>query len=232
MEMHSVITAPSAIRVLIADDHPVVRTGIRDELAKHRDLQLIGEATDGDHTLELVERTQPDVLVLDINMPGMPAVKLVRRLQDQPRAPRILVLSAYADLESVQAMLRAGVQGYMLKDEDPARIPEGIRAVSNGIRWLSDRIGTIITQDPFRREAASELSPRETEVLQLIALGKGNDQIADDLSIVVGTVKNHVSSIYMKLGVRTRAEAVAWAWRHGIVSGPLPGPAERGDRLR
>lgn len=212
------MTAPSTIRVLIADDHPVVRTGIRDELAKHPDLELVGEATDGDHTLELARTVRPDVLLLDINMPGIAAVKVARELRSQPDPPKVLVLSAYADLESVQAMLRAGVQGYMLKDEDPARIPEGIRAVAHGIRWLSDRIGTIIAHSPARPDVSSILSPREIEVLELIGLGLDNDQIAERLSIVPGTVKNHVSAIYMKLRVRTRAEAVAWAWKNGLIS--------------
>lgn len=212
------MTAPSTIRVLIADDHPVVRTGIRDELAKHPDLELVGEATDGDHTLELARTMRPDVLLLDINMPGIAAVKVARELRSLPDPPKVLVLSAYGDLESVQAMLRAGVQGYMLKDEDPARIPEGIRAVGHGMRWLSDRIGAIITQGPARPDVSSILSPREIEVLELIGLGLDNDQIAERLSIVPGTVKNHVSTIYMKLGVRTRAEAVAWAWKNGLIS--------------
>lgn len=212
-------TAGSTIRVLIADDHPVVRAGIRDELAKHPDLELVGEATDGDHTLELARTMRPDVLLLDINMPGIAAVNVARELSAQPDPPKVLVLSAYAELESVQAMLRAGVQGYMLKDEDPARIPEGVRAVAHGIRWLSDRIGTIITQSPARPDVSSILSPREIEVLKLMAQGMDNQQIAGQLSIVQGTVKNHVSAIYMKLGVSTRAEAVAWAWKNGLISG-------------
>lgn len=207
----------ATIRVLIADDHPVVRTGIRDELAKHADLELVGEATNGDQALELATSTEADVLVLDINMPGLPAVRVARELQDRQDAPRILVLSAYGDLESVLEMLRAGVRGYMLKDEDPIRIPEGVRAVATGSRWLSSEIGGKIAKNAARGELMPRLTPRELEVLQLMALGRDNQQIATQLSISEGTVKNHVTSLYTKLDVNSRAEAVAWTWKHKIV---------------
>lgn len=207
------------IRVLIADDHPVVRAGIRDELAKHEDLDLAGEATNGDQALELARRLEPDVLLLDISMPGLSAVKVARQLQQLPKPPHILVLSAFGDLESVQAMLRAGVRGYMLKDEDPGGITEGIRKVARGDRWLSSEIGATIAIGASQPPLDAQLTPRELEVLSLMALGMSNDQIASELTITEGTVKNHVSSLYTKLGVNSRAEAVAWAWKNGIVGG-------------
>ncbi len=218
------------IRVLIADDHPVVRTGIRDELAKHADLELVGEATNGDQALELATSLEADVLVLDINMPGLPAVRVARELQDRQDAPRILVLSAYGDLESVLEMLRAGVRGYMLKDEDPIRIPEGVRAVANGSRWLSGEIGGKIARNAARGALAPRLTPRELDVLQLLALGRDNEQIATQLSITEGTVKNHVTSLYTKLDVNSRAEAVAWAWKHRIVKSDEIDPRGAGDQ--
>ena len=132
-------------------------------------------------------------------------------------APHILVLSAYGDLESVLAMLKAGVSGYLLKDEDPSRITEGIRAVAQGDTWLSSAVAERIVEGTIRKpsiEPDPRLSPREEEVLQLIAHGATNEQIAVELSISEGTVKNHVTNLYSKLGVNSRAEAVAWAWQH------------------
>lgn len=221
-------SANSSIRVVIADDHPVVRNGIRDELAKHADLQLVGEATDGDQALELATRLEVDVLVLDLSMPGLPAVKVAAAVRQLARGPRILVLSAYGDLESVQAMMRAGVRGYLVKDEDPARIAEGIREVAKDNPWISRQIADVIARGAAPVEAFPDLTPREHEVLQLMALGHPNEQIADELFITEGTVKNHVTRLYTKLGVNSRAEAVAWAWQHGIVDGDDPA-SERPD---
>jgi two-component system response regulator DegU len=214
------VTIPStqkSIQVLIADDHPVVRNGIRDELAKHADLALVGEATDGDQALALARSLKPDVVLLDINMPGKRAVQVVRELGESKGGPRVLVLSAYGDLEYVFEMLRAGVDGYLLKDEDPDRISEGIRAVTDGQTWLSAAIESKIVDQSIGKIRQPNLSPREQEVLRLIARGLSNEDIAEQLTISEGTVKNHVSNLYTKLGVRSRAQAVAWAWENGKV---------------
>lgn len=205
------------IQVLIADDHPVVRNGIRDELAKYADLSVVGEATDGDQTLALSRSLRPDVLLLDIEMPGLRAVQVVRELKQLEGHPQVLVLSAYGEVEVVFEMLRAGVDGYMLKDEDPDRIIEGIRAVSKYQPWLSGEIEEKIRQGSIDRIFEPNLTPREEEVLRLMARGLSNEQIASELGIAEGTVKNHVSNLYAKLGVNSRAQAVAWAWLHGKV---------------
>lgn len=205
------------VQVLIADDHPVVRSGIRDELAKHADLSVVGEATDGDQTLALSRRLKPDVLLLDIEMPGLRAVQVVRELRQLKDRPKVLVLSAYGDVEYVLEMLRAGVDGYMLKDEDPMRIIEGIRAVIQDQTWLSGEIEEKIRRGSIDRIFEPSLTPREDEVLRLMARGSSNGEIAEKLTIAEGTVKNHVSNLYTKLGVNSRAQAVAWAWLHGKV---------------
>ncbi len=202
------------IRVLVADDHPVVRSGIKDELAKHPDLVVLGEAIDGDETLALARTLKPDVLLLDINMPGLQPVKVVRELAKLETGPQILVLSAYSDIEYVFEMLKAGVHGYLLKDEEPGRIAEGIRAVAAGQTWLSSAVAESIVKGTVREGRQHQLSPREEEVLSLMAKGLSNEAIAGQLSISEGTVKNHVSNLYSKLGMRSRAEAVAWAWGH------------------
>ena len=202
------------IRVLVADDHPVVRSGIKDELAKHPDLVLLGEAVDGDQALERSRTLRPDVLLLDINMPGLQPVKVVRELAKLENGPQILVLSAYSDVEYVFEMLKAGVDGYLLKDEEPGRIAEGIRAVAAGRTWLSSAVAESIVNSTVREGRRHELSAREEEVLSLMAKGLENEQIAETLAIAEGTVKNHISNLYSKLEVRSRAEAVAWAWAH------------------
>ncbi len=210
-----------AIRILLADDHPVVRSGIRNELARHPDIEIVGEAVNGDETLRLVEALQPDVLILDIYMPGPKMVKIVRTLRAAPVSPRILILTAHGDAENVVQALKAGVDGYLLKEEDATLIAEGVRAVVDGKTWLSTTVarslvGRMIGEsEPSQQEPLSE---RELEVTRLIGLGYTNPQIAEALSISEGTVKNHVTSIYSKLRLHTRAETVVWAWQHGLVS--------------
>ncbi len=215
--------APAApLRVMIADDHPVVRSGVRNELAAHTDLQVVGEAVDGDEVLARVQELSPQVLVLDIHMPGMKAVEILHALADFPTPPATLVLSAYGDPENVFGMLEAGARGYMLKDADPEQIAEGIRAVAAGKRWLSQEIlEVVLTQ---RLQAAEvlparyeRLSDREREVLVFLGQGLNNAQIAERMQLSETTVKNHVTSLYDKLDLHSRAEAVAYAWQHGLV---------------
>jgi DNA-binding NarL/FixJ family response regulator len=210
------------IRILIADDHPVVRSGVRNELAVHADLLVVGEAVDGDEVIARVRELSPQVLVLDIHMPGLKAVDIIHELANLPAPPATLVLSAYGDPENVFGMLDAGARGYMLKDADPEQIAEGIRAVAAGKRWLSQEIlEVVLTQRlpfpevlPVKRE---KLSAREREVLVLLGQGLSNAQIAEHMQLSETTVKNHVTSLYDKLDLHSRAEAVAYAWHHGLV---------------
>ncbi|MEK7278153.1 MAG: response regulator transcription factor, partial [Chloroflexota bacterium] len=166
---------PKAIvRVLLADDHPIVRDGIRNELARHFDIKVVGEATNGDEALRLTEELRPDVLLLDIAMPGLKVVEIMRQLQRLPSPPRILVLTAYGDEENVLGMLQAGATGYLLKDEDPAAIVEGVRAVAQGRPWLSAAVVGKLAKhvaEEETRPTAPELSARELEVLRQLARG-------------------------------------------------------------
>ena len=209
------------ITVVVADDHPIVRSGVINELERDGGFVILGEAENGDQALEMSLALGPDVLILDINMPGMKAVQVVRKIIAEKKSTRILVLSAYGDTEYVVAMLRAGANGFMLKDEAPRVILEGLRAVYAGETWLSSTAAENLVRisSPSGQEDWKEaLSSREFEVLTLLARGHSNDRIAGELSISEGTVKNHVSRIYMKLGLHSRAEAVAWAWEHGVVT--------------
>jgi DNA-binding NarL/FixJ family response regulator len=208
------------IKVLLADDHPIVRSGIRNELMRHSEMEVIGEAADGDEALRLSRTLYPDVLVLDINMPGLKAVRVIRELQADPRRPHVFILTAYSDRENIVGMLRAGATGYLLKDEDPSKIVEGIQVVAQGRTWLSAAVAAgLVSQvaGDVVETAVARLSEREAEVLRLMAQGYSNAQIAETLVISEGTVKNHVTNLYDRIVVHSRAEAVVWAWQHGVV---------------
>lgn len=211
------------LRIAIADDHPIVRNGLKIELAQHAGIEIVGEAGDGDAALQLVQTRKPDLLLLDIKMPGMKSMLLLRALARLPRPPRVLILSAYGDLEYVLTMLKTGATGYLLKDEDPVTIIEGVRAVARGETWLSPRVAAALVSHSLQGTTTADaaLTPREKEVLVLIARGHDNRQIVENLSLSEGTVKNHITNIYDKLGIRSRAEAVAWAWEHGLVQRQL-----------
>lgn len=209
-----------AIRVLIADDHPVVRAGIKTMLEKETDLCVVGEIAEGDRVEALTCQWRPDVLLLDVNMPGLDPVSVTRYLREQYPALNILVLTAYDDDAYVTGLLSAGATGYLLKEEALDTLVTAIRAVARGESWLSQRVAGRLARKavaPAQAAQAEPLTPREQEVLRLLALGLGNDEIAETLFIAKRTVQNHVSNIYGKLGLDSRAEAVLYAIRHGIV---------------
>ena len=203
------------IRVVVADDHHVVRTGIIYELGRQEDIDVVGEANDGEGAIQIVERVRPNVLVLDVNLGQMSGLEVAERLSAHTGL-NILILSAFCDREYVSNLFAAGAKGYLLKDESPRRIVEGVRQVARGEPALSlDIQKLLLTRHEVRHH---ELSSRELEVLRLLARGYTNDEIAQELVIAIGTVKNHITNIYRRLpDVRTRAEAVVWAWENRIV---------------
>jgi len=208
------------IRVVLVDDHPVLRTGIRLLLEQLPDIVVIAEIGDGIRALEELVLLQPDVIVLDMELPGMNGIEVTRQLHAYGVAARILALSAYDDAQYIFGLLELGVAGYLTKDEAVTLIVDAVRGVARGeTGWLSRRVTARLMQ---RQQTALQarvspqkyLSTREKQVLQMVAQGQDNPQIAVTLSLAEGTVKNHISNIYAKLGVRTRAEAVAWFWQH------------------
>jgi DNA-binding NarL/FixJ family response regulator len=208
------------IRVIVADDHPIVRSGIKNELLRYPDVQVLSEAANGQEAINQAEILQPDVLLLDINMPGLKAVQVVQKLRALPSPPEVLILTAYGDEELVMALLKAGAKGYLLKDDDPRMIIEGVRTVAQGQTYLSQTVATSVVEYIIQGGTQSSeptLSGREIEVLKLVAQGWSNTQIAQALEISEGTVKNHLTNLYNKVGVHSRAELVVWAWQRRLL---------------
>ena len=200
----------SPVTLVVADDHPVFRAGIRDALEKGGKVEVVGEASDGSEALALVRRQRPDVLLLDMNMPEVSGPEVAEALRDDPEAPRILALSAYNDSAYIHGLLDAGAAGYITKDQHPTAIREAVLAVHRGEgRWF--------VPIPKRPEMLSPLTGREHEVLVLMARGLDNGDIAERLRIAENTVRNHLAAVYSKLGVGSAREAVAWAWENGLV---------------
>ena len=199
----------TTIRVLIADDHPVWRKGIRTLFEAEPDIEVVAEASDGEDALERIRAGGLDVAVLDMEMPRMSGVEVARTVRDEGIPVRVLALSSYDDAAYVSGLLQNGASGYLTKDKPPALIVEAVRAVARGEgRWF--------VQPRSREDPAEDLSDREREVLLLLAQGKANGDIADALFISENTVRNHLANAYAKIGVATAREAVAWAWRNGF----------------
>ena len=211
------------VRVLIADDHPLFRDGVRSLLASLANVEVVGEAASGEEAVALSATTQPDIVLMDIQMPGLNGIEATRRiLTASPRAG-IIVLTMYDDDDSVFAAMRAGARGYLLKGADQSELVRAIEAVANGEALLSPTIARrlIAFFTALRRETAAQiafpdLTEREREVLDLIAAGLNNTQIAQRLLLSGKTVRNHVSNIFSKLQVADRAQAIVRAREAGL----------------
>lgn len=210
------------VRVLIADDHPLFRHGIREFLSLTPHIQVIGEATSGQEAITRAEALQPDVILMDVNMPGVNGIDATRRiLHDSPHI-RVLVVTMFEDDGTVFAAMRAGARGYILKDAEKENILRAIQAVANGEAIFSPPIATRLI-DFFARQASvlpkeifPSLTDREREILQLIARGRSNADIARELSLSPKTVYNYVSNILSKLQVADRAQAIIRAREAGL----------------
>jgi two-component system, NarL family, response regulator LiaR len=210
------------IRVLIADDHAVVRQGLRTFLELQDGIEVVGEAADGVEALELVERTEPDVALLDLVMPRLGGLEAIRRIREVAPATRVLVLTSFADDDTVLPAVRAGAAGYLLKDVQPPELVGAIRTVHAGEALLAPSVATMLVEQIAAEEGdgvdrGEHLTPREREVLALLARGRANKAIALDLGVSERTVKTHVSNILGKLNLTDRTQAAVYAVRHGIV---------------
>lgn len=207
-----------AIRVLVADDHPVVRKGISDLLNSAEGIKVVGEANSGSKALELVEELQPDVLVLDIEMPDINGVEVVCRLAEQSSSVKILGLSSYDDRGYISQLLSLGASGYLIKDEMTDNIVEAVRGVARGEKgWVSRKVAALFGKMLEGKDESDNLTPREMDVLRLVAQGKTNGEIGVGLGISEKTVEKHLDTIYRKLNVVSRVEAAVLAVREHLV---------------
>ena len=208
------------IRVVIADDHPVVRFGIRGLLERALDIEVIGEASNGKEALDLVNQTVPDVLVLDMELPDMTGGDVARRLLQAGKAVKILVLSAHDDPYVIHELLEYGVMGYLLKEEAPQLIVDAVRGIANGEQgWVSRSIAAhMVSWVRGDEEGPIRFTSRELEVLRFVAKGKTNQNIGALLDISEKTVEKYLYAVFQKLAVSTRTEAAVYAARKRLFS--------------
>jgi DNA-binding NarL/FixJ family response regulator len=209
----------SPTSVLLVDDHPVVRAGIRQLLEKAPDIDVVGEASNGDEALRLVKDLSPEVLLLDMEMPGLNGNEVAQKLQASGSPVRILALSAHDDKQYIQELLANGASGYLVKEEVPEAIVEAVRGVARGEQgWVSRRVAAQMSS--WMREENEErmgLTGREVQVLRAVVAGKTNQEIGLELGISEKTVEKHLEGVFTKLGVASRVEAAVHAVREGWV---------------
>ena len=212
------------IRILIADDQELVRTGFRVVLDAEPDLEVVGEAADGFAALQAAETLRPDVVLMDIRMPNLDGIEATRRIARGDGAPRILILTTFDLDDYVYEALRAGASGFLLKDARAEDLRQAVRMVAAGDALLSPAITRRLIESYTRRPPPTlhpaplaELTPRELEVLRLVARGHSNAEIARELVVGDATVKTHVARIFSKLGLHDRAQAVVLAYESGLI---------------
>ena len=212
---------PSPIRVLIADDHPVVRDGLSGMFAADPDFVVVGEAADGSEALRLAAVARPDVILMDLRMPGMDGVTAIAELSRRDSPARVLVLTTYDTDSHVLPAIEAGATGYLLKDAPRDELLRAVRSAAQGDAVLSPSVAARL-MNRFRAPGAGPLSQRELEVLELVAVGATNREAAARLFISEATVKSHLMNIYAKLGVSDRAAAVGEAFNRGLLTPEAP----------
>lgn len=218
----------SGIRIVVADDHVLLRQGLRQVLEMEPDFEVVGEAQDGQQAVEITQALKPDVVLLDITMPRLNGIEAARAIKEALPSTGIVMLTIHDSDEYLMEAVAAGINGYVLKDVEPATLIEAVRSCSRGNGYLHPTVAARVLQrlnqpdsgsePPVRRRVVEEgLTPREFEVLEQLAQGASNRDIADRLYISESTVKNHVTSIFRKLGVADRTQAVLYAVRKGWV---------------
>jgi NarL family two-component system response regulator LiaR len=216
--------AERPIRVLLVDDHAVVRKGLRALLEREPGIEVAGEAENGERAVQLAERLRPDVVLMDLEMPVLNGIEATRRISERDPEARIVVLTSHAAEEDVFPALKAGAQGYLLKHSPPDDVLRAIHRAHEGETVLHPTIARMMLQDlrrptrPAQPPTADPLSERELEVLRLIARGMSNQEIADDLVVGEATVRSHVSAILRKLQLASRTQAALYALREGLAS--------------
>jgi DNA-binding NarL/FixJ family response regulator len=211
------------IRVLLAEDHAIVRKGLVELLEGADDIEVVGAAANGDEAVALVAEERPDVILMDISMPGTDGIEATKAINATDATVRIVMLTAFSDRDRVLAALDAGAVGYLLKDAEPKEVFDAVRAASQGDAPLAPRAARQLL-DARAEEQRAELSKREREVLALVAEGMPNKLIARRLEISEKTVKGHLTSIFQRIGASDRTQAALWAQRQGLGSEPHEAP--------
>jgi len=204
------------IRILIVDDHPVVRAGLSSMLATQPGIDVAGSASSGEEALDMVRRDMPDVVLLDLRMPGMSGIDTLLALKAMKAPARVIILTSFEMDENIYRAVQAGALGYLLKDTSQSQMLEAINTVHSGRRYIPSQIAARLAERMMR----SNLTAREVEILEMLAKGLTNKQIGTALSISDNTVRNHVNSIMEKMEVSDRTEAVAVAIQQGILQIP------------
>ena len=204
------------IRLLIADDHAVVRTGLRQLALTLDGVELVGEATNGEEAVALCKERAPDVVLMDLEMPVLDGIDATRRVTEADPRVAVVVLTSFSDRERILGALDAGAIGYLLKDAEPDELERAVRAAARGEAPLDPRAGRAVLQARNATSPLEALSDREREVLELLARGLPNKLIARELSISEKTVKTHLTNVFRTLGVTDRTQAALWAERHGL----------------
>lgn len=214
-----------SIRVLVADDHALVRSGIRMLLEAEPDIEVVGEAGDGEATIALAHRLRPDIVLMDLSMPGVNGLEATRRIHDAQPSTRVLALTMHEGEQYFFQMLHAGASGYLIKGASPQELLDAVRSVARGQAYLNPSLTRTLLDDYLRRVEAGEegdsyhlLSAREREVLRLIAEGKTSRQVADILCLSPNTVDRHRANIMGKLNLHSRADLIKYAIRKGLIS--------------
>jgi DNA-binding NarL/FixJ family response regulator len=211
-----------AIRVALADDHPIVLQGLQQLFERHSDFEVVAATTNGDQALDAVRAQRPDVLVLDLRMPGLSGLDVLRAIgSERLKCQTVLLTAAIAD-EEVMAAVRLGARGLILKESPPEALLDCVRRVHRGEQWLESETVTrafrkVLDREAATREATSSLTPREIEIVRMVAQGLRNRVIAERLSISEGTVKVHLHNVYEKFGVDGRLELLLSARQKGII---------------
>ena len=203
------------IRVLLAEDHAVVRTGLLQLLGDMDEMEVVGAATDGHEAVTLAAEHNPDVVLMDLEMPGMDGIEATRRIRSAQPEVNVVVLTAFSDRERILDAIDAGAVGYLLKDAEPDELIRGLRAAARGESPLAPQAAQALVAARAEQQGEPDLTPREREVLALLADGLPNKLIARRLDISEKTVKAHLTNIFHRIGVTDRTQAALWAQRHG-----------------
>lgn len=211
-----------AVKVMIADDHSMIREGLKQLLELEGEFEVIEEACDGEECINKLKSTKPDVLLLDINMPKMTGLEVLQKMKDLKMKVRVLVLTVHNEVEYLLKAVDIGVNGYLLKDSESAELKKAILSVVNGEDYIQPSLIPVLNAKMIDRskdnEKLEKLTKRELQVLKLVAIGKLNRQVAEEMEISERTVKNHVSNIFKKIDVKDRTQAAVFAIRNNLIN--------------